>query len=747
MARYEVVGDDGHTYEIETDEPEQTAEQKMQADIDKYGAYSSTPANFQPLPESAYSAPSEELQKLQGSVLTKPDLNGQAAPDPFAEFATMIGTDGLSYGMGKGAALWAKKAADMAGIEGTLGKIIPEAAHLAGATLTDYDLSGKDRSLLGSAVNQGFNRAFGGIAESQLPQARTNSIIDKEFLSSDPAQRALRVASNENPEQLYYKDPSQITSLGPNTRQVIENVQTRANDGAKENLLRKLGASADRTDETLGKSLNAEDKVGAVLDDPKITNPDSISGLAEYSRSAANDIAEEQLSLVSSLSEQGVKIAPQKVTNALDQLEAKAQEWEKSSETKPFADSLREKVFNLKRDVNRKNIRGGVDPLDLLDIYRDLNFSRRTKGEFSPMSIAGAEKGSTGSMEDQVATRALSEVNRAIAGVFDSLSSPGVNPGEGAFSILSDKYGGYQAVADLADLQSRRLSRPLATRDPIMMSQGVANAPNPTALVNAPTNKSGFIQRGLEWLDQARDLPTAATRRNAALTGMDQSVARDIGDLNSLAQNPAILPDRNGFVGNTVNATYNNLLRPGIGIASYDALKSGGPAAVYGQSLNLPGQQDPYPAGLPRNTQTIDPEQFIPQFLERTGNNPIATGLAEKFTQAVAAGDRVKLEQLHEAMTMAFPQAFERGFGVNGRVYNVQEQQRYMTRLNQMVAEGKIKDPTILALQANNFNDPSNKLLIDISQYQEDPRQTLVRYNEAQKARFQSANGETTYSY
>jgi hypothetical protein len=161
----------------------------------------------------------------------------------------------------------------------------------------------------------------------------------------------------------------------------------------------------------------------------------------------------------------------------------------------------------------------------------------------------------------------------------------------------------------------------------------------------------------------------------------------------------------------------------------------------------LPGYTDPYPTGLPRKTETIDPDTFIPEVLRRTKGDPVAQELLSEMTKAFKSQDRYKLEMMHENLTRAYPDLFESGYGVNGRIYSLDEQNKYMKRLGQLKTEGRLT-PKIIALQQNKFFDKNDLGIIPLDRYLDvNPREQLKQSAVKNKARVELDDGTFAPTY
>lgn len=129
----------------------------------------------------------------------------------------------------------------------------------------------------------------------------------------------------------------------------------------------------------------------------------------------------------------------------------------------------------------------------------------------------------------------------------------------------------------------------------------------------------------------------------------------------------------------------------------------------------MPTDIEPFPLGLPRDSERID-SNFIHDFLEKTDNNPVSQSLVTQLTEALRTGDPEKVSAVHEGMVKVYPQIFERGWGVNGKIRNKDLQIKYLEMLRSMQAKNRV-DEAFLAKQESAFNDmasPDFQRILDI---------------------------------
>ena len=132
-----------------------------------------------------------------------------------------------------------------------------------------------------------------------------------------------------------------------------------------------------------------------------------------------------------------------------------------------------------------------------------------------------------------------------------------------------------------------------------------------------------------------------------------------------------------------------------------------GPMAGFAQEESL----------LPRDTDMFGPDQ-VADFLMRTAQTPqavIAQQLVAKMQKAQHAQDIDTVEKLVSDMARLFPDLFEPGVGVNGKIFYPDEQEKVMEKLRQLERMGQI-DPEHLANQQNAFNNPEDGRMLPLDE-------------------------------
>lgn len=120
---------------------------------------------------------------------------------------------------------------------------------------------------------------------------------------------------------------------------------------------------------------------------------------------------------------------------------------------------------------------------------------------------------------------------------------------------------------------------------------------------------------------------------------------------------------------------------------------------------------------LPRDTDMFGPDQ-VANFLMQTAQTPqatIAQQLVVKMQKAQHAQDIDTVEKLVSDMARLFPDLFEPGVGVNGKIFYPDEQEKVMEKLRQLERMGQL-DPEHLANQQNAFNNPEDGRMLPLDE-------------------------------
>lgn len=118
---------------------------------------------------------------------------------------------------------------------------------------------------------------------------------------------------------------------------------------------------------------------------------------------------------------------------------------------------------------------------------------------------------------------------------------------------------------------------------------------------------------------------------------------------------------------------------------------------------------------LPRDTDRFTSDA-LEAFLMKTAPTPqgfLAQQLVAKLQKAFQAEDMDTIEKLHSDMTRLFPDLFEPGVGVNGKVFYPDEQMKVMDNLKQLNRMGVV-DSIHLAKQRNAFNNPQDSRILPV---------------------------------
>jgi hypothetical protein len=154
--------------------------------------------------------------------------------------------------------------------------------------------------------------------------------------------------------------------------------------------------------------------------------------------------------------------------------------------------------------------------------------------------------------------------------------------------------------------------------------------------------------------------------------------------------------------------------------------------------LQQEGVDSLYGSRLPRNTESFTTDH-IASFMMQNANSPkapIAQQLVAKLKEAAYAQDMDKVERLHADMARIFPESFEQGTGINGKVFYPDEQTKVMDNLRELHRQGQI-DSIHLAKQRNAFMNPMDSRILPVT-----PLRTP-----AQAGPNRMVNGTRTYGY
>jgi hypothetical protein len=122
---------------------------------------------------------------------------------------------------------------------------------------------------------------------------------------------------------------------------------------------------------------------------------------------------------------------------------------------------------------------------------------------------------------------------------------------------------------------------------------------------------------------------------------------------------------------------------------------------------------------LPRDTERLTSDA-LGAFMMKVAVTPqasIAQGLVSKLQKAFQAEDMDTVEKIHSDLTRLFPDLFEPGIGVNGKVFYPDEQAKVMDQLKQFHRMGMV-DSIHLAKQQNTFNNPQDSRVLPMKQSQ-----------------------------
>jgi hypothetical protein len=203
------------------------------------------------------------------------------------------------------------------------------------------------------------------------------------------------------------------------------------------------------------------------------------------------------------------------------------------------------------------------------------------------------------------------------------------------------------------------------------------------------------------------------------------SLAGTVGKLSGIGTNTARAGAYN--LGNLADAT-NKMAGP-LGVAATQGASRGGaplPEVPLAEAAKRVGaalppmmseaQAEPL---LPRDTERLTSDA-LGAFMMKVAVTPqasIAQGLVSKLQKAFQAEDMDTVEKIHSDLTRLFPDLFEPGIGVNGKVFYPDEQAKVMDQLKQFHRMGMV-DSIHLAKQQNTFNNPQDSRVLPMKQSQ-----------------------------
>lgn len=163
---------------------------------------------------------------------------------------------------------------------------------------------------------------------------------------------------------------------------------------------------------------------------------------------------------------------------------------------------------------------------------------------------------------------------------------------------------------------------------------------------------------------------------------------------------------------------YQNVAR--MSAAARGGREMGGPSMFPADPSEVM-QADPFADGLPRTTDRFD-EVALQRFVETSAVDPVkapvARVLAEKMVEATRAGDSMKRERLLGDAAKLFPDLFEAGKGVNGKLFHKDDQKEYVGKMETAVRRGKV-GPELMGAQLNQFADIDDPKILDPIPYLE----------------------------
>lgn len=461
-----------------------------------------------------------------------------------------------------------------------------------------------------SAATEG---SFNSVIAPAVGKAASTTVLGPDeatpFMASDPAQRAVATANRMAPAT-----DASGTILNKNSRQVINAVQRVADQGPTASTGQALGVGSGNTITDRGLAAEWAEKSPAVINDPIFQTAQSPTELATQAKTKALDVRTQMNGMLMQLDQSGARIDPNQIGQTLQPLIDLSNRLNLNDETRPFGQSLANKIQSLQRDLIQGQTMGeggassGLMPSTLDKMNQNLNLYRRTVlDEFSNANQATATMGGqTLGLEEKVATEAFGSAQQGISQALDELTP------QSPYSQMNAQYGGYSTVATAAERKAYDNSQALASRSMTRVVQPAGNAPTGTSFdPSSPT--ATLTKMAVDKYNSIIGNPNDATQSLTRAVNQDSDTMANIRDLQSLGQNPAVPPSGNsspilrpsinvlGQVGASVLNGYLNT--SGIPTAKAD---SGAPATVdASQSLNDLLLQQPQPI-LSRNWDTVN---------------------------------------------------------------------------------------------------------------------------------------------
>jgi len=118
---------------------------------------------------------------------------------------------------------------------------------------------------------------------------------------------------------------------------------------------------------------------------------------------------------------------------------------------------------------------------------------------------------------------------------------------------------------------------------------------------------------------------------------------------------------------------------------------------------------------LPRMSGGWTPE-VVSSFAQKMiggGKEEVGKGLILKMVEAQRSQDFGKMQKLVADAAKLFPEYFERGVGIDGKIFHKEDQAEYISQLERAVKKG-VLDSTFLGRQMNAFSDPNDSSVLSM---------------------------------
>lgn len=449
-------------------------------------------------------------------------------------------------------------------------------------------------------------------------------------------------------------------------------------------------------------------------------------------------------------------------TNALERID-KLSLNEMSSE---MAEGIRNSLKSVRQDLAS---RSSATPEVLVNMYQNLNEVRRVLDlEFNSAKIAGEFKGDVA--QNEAARAGVAKAQEALGSLIEKSTkeiSDDIDPQW--FSKWNQQYKAHKSAVGMVEkfMDETSAARTVRGQNRMIPTPGRGGSVASTVLSPTWEGRVDGALRAMSGRPDAANVRDSARSLSADLRERD--AIQNIADLEFLDENvmrPGGIPvpqyggaqqARDYTVGAAGRAPVFALsptqgleeaeaeefptdvpielagLAPGNPVAKNERIAGELPGAVLQAmpqvSGNLPMPfegPEPFMNGLPRDT-TQWGEDAVQHFLMETAEenitgegpayqaNQVASGLISSLRGALKSGDKRKVQAVVADMAKLFPEHFEPGTGVDGKLFHPDEQQEYMEMLEHAMRNGVLRS-SFLAQQRDAFLNKFDQKILDLPQ-------------------------------